>query len=369
MGRIRDRQRAGWPANLYPCKNGFKYRHPVTKRDTWVGRDRAAAFDAARKANAILVPRNDLVATILGEGQTVRDAVGVFRREDAAKRGWATKTAEEYEFKLRRIEREIGGKLISSFGTRELAEYLRSVTVSDRARQQYRLLLVWIFACAVENGWIDSNPAEQTRRPTAERKRQRLTLEGYRAIHDAAPPWLQNAMDLSLHTLLRRGDICGLRFADLRDGFLWITPTKTRNSTGLKLKIRISSEMQKVIDRCRDAVLSPYVVHRLPLKARPSDKRAKDRAHHTQILPEQLDRGFDEARTKCGHYAGSDAPPTFHEIKSLGGSLYREMGWTVGMVQALMGHSSASMTKHYLEGHEAPWQEIDAGLDQERIGR
>jgi N-acetyl-anhydromuramyl-L-alanine amidase AmpD len=27
-------------------------------------------------------------------------------------------------------------------------------------------------------------------------------------------------------------------------------------------------------------------------------------------------------------------------------------------VQALMAHSDVAMTRHYLEGHEAPWTEV-----------
>lgn len=53
-------------------------------------------------------------------------------------------------------------------------------------------------------------------------------------------------------------------------------------------------------------------------------------------------------------YAPNVDPPTLHEIRSLGASLYREAGWPEGQVQLLLGHSDIQMTRHYLEGHEAP---------------
>ncbi|HGM5120963.1 hypothetical protein [Stenotrophomonas maltophilia] len=47
-------------------------------------------------------------------------------------------------------------------------------------------------------------------------------------------------------------------------------------------------------------------------------------------------------------------------MRSLGGALLRDAGWTTEEVQALMGHASKSMTEHYLEGHDMPWLEVAA---------
>ncbi|HEY0661469.1 MAG TPA: tyrosine-type recombinase/integrase [Lysobacter sp.] len=43
-------------------------------------------------------------------------------------------------------------------------------------------------------------------------------------------------------------------------------------------------------------------------------------------------------------------------------SWLQESGWTLQQVQALMGHSSETMTKAYLEGHDAPWQLVSTGI-------
>lgn len=56
--------------------------------------------------------------------------------------------------------------------------------------------------------------------------------------------------------------------------------------------------------------------------SRPQHKRAKARTHHTQALPKQLSRAFAEARDEAK--IGGDNPPTFHEIRSLGGALLQE---------------------------------------------
>lgn len=144
-----------------------------------------------------------------------------------------------------------------------------------------------------------------------------------------------------------------------------VVPTKTEGSSGVRLQIAIGADLESLLTRARDDVVSPFVVHRLPEKARPQEKRAKSRTHHTQVLPEQLSRAFADARDVAG--IDGDNPPTFHEIRSLGGALLKEAGWTVQRVQALMGHSSESMTKAYLEGHDAPWQAVTTGISLPRL--
>lgn len=364
MGRPRTRSRAGWPDNLYPNRNGYKYLHPVTRRETWMGTDRARAFAAAKKLNAMLSAAVDLVAKVAGSSKTVADAITVFRRDDIPGRDWAPKTAEVYESILRRTQQALGARELGSMSVRDCAEFQRNITESPRARQQFRLVLGWILACAVEEGWIDSNPALLTRKATYKRARERLTIDVYTAIWEKASPWLRNAMDLSLITLLRREDVASARFADIRDDALWIVPAKTESTSSVRLKIRLTPALSELVSRCRDDVLSPYLIHRLPEKARPTQLRAEARRHHTQVLPEQLSRAFADARDAAGITSAN--PPTFHEIRSLGGALLREQGWTTAQVQALMGHSTQAMTEIYLGGHEAPWTEVAPGLTLRR---
>ncbi|WP_421574614.1 tyrosine-type recombinase/integrase [Stenotrophomonas maltophilia] len=142
-------------------------------------------------------------------------------------------------------------------------------------------MLGWILGCAVQEGWVDTNPVLATRRFQHERKRERLTKDVYAAIWDKAEAWLRLAMDLSLVTLLRREDVVSLKFSDVRDGFLWVVTLKTEGSTLVKLKIRIGEELAGLLADARDTVVWPFVLHRLHNRARPSDKRAAARQHHT----------------------------------------------------------------------------------------
>lgn len=358
MGRTRNKSRAGWPANLYPNRDGFKYRHPVSRKETWMGTDRAKAFAAAKHLNALLMPSGDLLARVVGSTETVKDAVKLFRDEEVPKREWEASTAATYRSVLNRIESgTLGDKPCESVTVKDCATFIRNVTASDRARQQFRLVLGWVLAGAVAEGWMETNPALATKRHQHKRKRDRLTEDTYQKIHAQAPAWLQNAMELSLLTLLRREDIVSLRREDVHDGALWVIPGKTEGSTGAKLQIGLSEELEALLARCKDdGLASPYLIHRLPERARPREKRAKARDHHMQVLPEQLSRAFAEAREAAE--IASDNPPTFHEIRSFGGARLRKQGWTEEQVQALMAHTDISMTRHYLDGHEQPWTQV-----------
>jgi hypothetical protein len=67
------------------------------------------------------------------------------------------------------------------------------------------------------------------------------------------------------------------KFSDVHDGFLWVVPQKTEGSTLVKLKIRVGDELAALLSQTRNAVLSQHVVHGLPDRARPSDKRVAAR--------------------------------------------------------------------------------------------
>lgn len=107
-------------------------------------------------------------------------------------------------------------------------------------------------------------------------------------------------MDLSLLTLLRREDVLSVRFSDIHDKALWVIPLKTEGSSHVKLRIACTPALQELIKRCQDNIVSPYLIHRLPERAKSHQHKAQARIHHTQILPERLTRTFKRIRTQVG---------------------------------------------------------------------
>ena len=63
-------------------QNGFKYRHPATRKDHWMGADRAKAFAAARtKLERVLTDGSGTVGKVTDTGETIGDALKLFRAE------------------------------------------------------------------------------------------------------------------------------------------------------------------------------------------------------------------------------------------------------------------------------------------------
>lgn len=131
--------------------------------------------------------------------------------------------------------------------------------------------------------------------------------------------------------------------------------SKTGKSLLLDLALRPSPQVPSLagaIAACRDDVVSPLLIHRRPQRRRREYLDAK--AHPTAVKPAMLSRAFGQARDALPRYADQPAAarPSFHELRSLGADLYRKAGWDERRIQALLGHSSATMTAVYLEGHE-----------------
>lgn len=104
----------------------------------------------------------------------------------------------------------------------------------------------------------------------------------------------------------------------------------------------------------KDGIDSPYIIHKRPEKRIPS----KQKTHYTQVSPEELSRAFQAARDKTGLFKNLPTgknPPTFHEIRSLGIRLYREMGTDDNTVMSLSGHATREMYELYLSRVEPQW--------------
>lgn len=92
-----------------------------------------------------------------------------------------------------------------------------------------------------------------------------------------------------------------------------------------------------VIDRCRLVSRTDFMISAGIRKNSPTGN----------IHPDGLTKKFVKARKASG-VNFSNNPPTFHEIRSLAGRLYKNEHGEV-FAQKLLGHTSANTTKLYLD--------------------
>ncbi|HIA7339490.1 TPA: tyrosine-type recombinase/integrase, partial [Escherichia coli] len=157
------------------------------------------------------------------------------------------------------------------------------------------------------------------------------------------PAWFPLAMDLALVTGQRREDITNMRFSDIYDDRLHIRQIKTGMMIAIPLSLSLpvaGLRLGTVVERCRLVSRGDYLISAGIRKNSPDGS----------IHPDGLTKKFVAARKLTG-IQFSENPPTFHEIRSLAGRLYKE---TRGeeFAQRLLGHTSEKTTKMYLDERE-----------------
>lgn len=379
--RPRKSGRKGWPANLYTDrkagKNYYRYRHPKTGKKHGLGTDLKKAIDATRILNARLVEDTEsaqsLASAILTQGETAakflqRYAEEVLpQRTDKKGRPYSIRTLGEYQRMLKDAADALGGKLVSDVSRRDIVTHLAAYPhVSSNRR---RSVLSKAFAKAVAEGLRETNPVKGTEAHVEVVKRKRLSLDQFLAIRIEAPAWFRNAMDLAIYTLQRREDIASMRFDQVEGDRLLVRQRKVETYGTGNIRIQINNELRSVIERCRDDIVSPYMVHRRPYKMRREYIEQKD--HWSQVSPEVLTRTFRDLRDRHGvcEDLAPEQRPTFHEIRALGADLCREAGWSEESIKRLLGHTSTKMTRAYLDRHDGvAWVDADAvsGLLEDR---
>ena len=203
------------------------------------------------------------------------------------------------------------------------------------------------------------------------KQRTRLSIENFWQIHEAAPVWLQVALEMSLVTLQARRECVDMQYAHIVDGELHVVRKKTAGDSACAfIRIPVTDTIQQTIAKSRlDEILSPYIVHMRPASMR--SQHLKNKEHWSAVTPDYLSKTFKRIRDQVG--VGKELEPrqrpTFHEVRSLGGRTYIELGRPKQFVQALMTHSDEKVTDIYLAGGELETRHYrqvvaDMALDQ-----
>lgn len=120
------------------------------------------------------------------------------------------------------------------------------------------------FRVAIRKGRTEYNPCAGVQR-NAERHRDRLvTASEYARLKHAAPPVIRIAMLLARLTGMREGDLLRFRNDWIVNGEILVQPEKTRRSSGIKLRIRITPSLARVLAAARTLrgnLRSLYVIH------------------------------------------------------------------------------------------------------------
>lgn len=362
--------------NLYrklDKRNGkvyWQYKHPLTGIFHSLGTDAEEAALVASQANTIIAEQqtkqilsiNDRLSNIKNKkiGISVTNWIDKYLEIQKERVDLGELKLNSYKQKIKPLnlfKQHSGLFSLQDITTLEIAKIIDSVKAlgHDRMAQVVRMVLIDVFKEAQHAGHVPPgyNPALATKQPRNKVKRERLTFEEWKIIYVQAenhPPYLQYGMLLALVTGQRIGDIVKMKFSDVWDDMLHIEQEKTGSKLAIPLSIKcdaIDMTLRQVIAKCRDAVVSKYMVH-----YRHTTSQAK---RGEQVTASTLTTTFKKARDKCGITWEKGTAPTFHEQRSLSERLYREQGLDT---KRLLGHKSQKMTDKYNDDRGKDWQII-----------
>jgi len=359
MGARRSLKHKEFPPNLYRQESGyFYYRNPENGKIKGLGRDRAAAFQSARSANAALanLTKCDLVAWVSGvEQYSLSDWLDKYIdlwTEKKKPTPGTLATAKRYMTRIKKAD--FAWMQVKDVTTRHIADFLsdfeRSSTASVTLNLRARLHDAFEWAQNFGLTETGKNPVSSTIIPDYEVKRERLSLEQFLLIREQVSPSAANGMNLALLTGQRIGDIVKLKFGDYRDGYLFIRQTKTGHKLQQDGRIRLAAlgmSIEDVIRQCRGRVISKHIIHHM----RSSGTYKAGGKLSSSGLSTAFSTGLIAAGIKASE---GKTPPTFHEIRSLAERLYKKE-YGQEFAQSIMGHKHAKMTAEYDDLRGSGW--------------
>ncbi|SAE60351.1 phage integrase Arm DNA-binding domain-containing protein [Enterobacter kobei] len=348
----------------------WQYKHPTTGRFHSLGTDEAEAKQVANEANTIIAEQrtrqilsvNDRLARMKWKRTDITvtewiDKYIVIQEERLRNNELRPNSFRQKNKPLRLFREHCGMRYLKDIETIDVAEITDAIKNDgfSRMAQVVRMVLVDVFKEAQHAGYVPPgyNPAMATKQPRHKVTRQRLSLEEWKLIYEAAEsmqPYLQCGMLLALVTGQRLGDICKMRFSDIWDDMLHIEQEKTGSRLAIPLDLKCDAlglTLRDVVSKCRDAVISKYLVH-----FRHSTSQA---TRGDCVSSSSLTTSFKKARNKCGIEWEKGTAPTFHEQRSLSERLYEAQGVDT---QKLLGHKSPQQTAKYHDDRGKNWTVI-----------
>ena len=334
----RNAANRGFPRGLY-CRDGWYYFRTPAGKTYPIGRvSLAVAKMEAIAANQHLESlKPSLLSRLTGATNTIAQVLETMPISDVYN------TAKTQRSLDNRIRSSLGAEQCHTLTVAHCASFLEGVKGEGKHRlaAALRTRLVEVCRSAVELGWMDSNPADVTRKTgRVIVKRGRLTLETFRTIYAVAPqvaPWLQRAMMIGLVLGADRMTIAGLQRSDVVGDVLTYTRQKTHARIAVPMALRmdvVGVSLADLVDE-RTGVLSPFWIHHTAQQGR---AKVGDPVH-----PDSLSQAFTDARVLAG--IADEGAPTFHELRSLSKRLHDTEG-NVNTKQ-LLGHAGQRVADLY----------------------
>lgn len=202
-------------------------------------------------------------------------------------------------------------------------------------------LLRHIFTKAVEWEMIEQSPFNNGRSLVMKENNQRLrflTEDEIPAVLDACPDYLRDIVECVLNTGMRKGEVLGLKWDQVRNDFIYLTKTKSNKDRQIPVNVAVETLLKKI--RRDKHLTSPYV---FTYQGEP----VKD-----------VKRSFASVIKKVGV-----TDFTFHDLRHTFASHFVMRGGSLKSLQELLGHASLTMTLRYAHLAESHQRQAVSLLD------
>jgi len=350
-------------------KTYFTYKHPITGKFVGLGSDRDKAFDIARQSNVLIAEqRLEQLKFVIQQDKQAVKIIGISASE------WTKRYIGIQEERLNKGDLKpetVRTKIYRAglFGERFKNTGIKDITTKDIATvlDEYKSRGKDGMARNIRNAWKDMyleaqyagevesgfNPVVSTRNVKVTPQRVRIKNEDLSEIMNTSyykdRHHLIMAVKLAVTTGLRRSDITGLKFSDVKDGYLLVALSKSNGKTKLAFPLELTNpflgqSLGDIIKECRSTkIVSKYLVHHIKHhQARYEAKKGQ------KVNPPSLSVMFREAKELCSPEV-SEKNFSFHELRSFAERIYREAGYDT---KTLLGHSSQETTDTYNDSRD-----------------
>lgn len=378
--------------NLYLNSNGYYvYKRPDTQERFGMGCERHEAILAAKELNERLMLSSSRVEKVLGKKEQVTFAQHCdyvlekiweprIKLPPGHSAAMSPATLAGYKTRIKVLRKEYGELMLSDdhFDVLKISPFLDAQT--PRMKNSFRAVLSILFNEAKDRGLMSTNPATDKKKAVVSVERKRLSLELFLAIREETPEWVKRAMDLALYLGSRVSDISNLRWKEnvaIHNGAVYLTyvPEKGKNKKKLlPIRARCEGPVLEILNRCRDDVISEYVLH-FPMRGaafrkfigKPLDSGYLSHQFsdaRSRVLASKPELFITEDENQYGKMRRMKPAelPSWHEIRSLAGWLEEQIKENGGKsAQKMFGHATKEMTNLYFSRRPVEITDITIG--------
>lgn len=159
----------------------------------------------------------------------------------------AANTQRLYDIYLKKFADDYPTAPAADIERKDIALMLDAYADRPGAADALRSTVASLYSWARSRGHVDNDPCKDIS-PVSRGEHLPWPEDLLEKALNASDAKVRLAVSLLYYTGLRIGDGCALKWSDIKDGIIYVTPEKTKNSTAIELEIPVHPKLQEVLD-------------------------------------------------------------------------------------------------------------------------